>query len=101
MNFAEINRRFEAQCLAFVREKHLEKDCLTYFLESWPSFVSDIFDDLARPYASNLPVLMARLYVLDPFDNNQTFRDFAEYIGWEFDDLFNLIVDGIEPNRIA
>ena len=103
IDFAAINKRFEDQALAFVQKRGLEAECLTYLLETSPGIASDIFWELSHGHlgqSSLLPV-MARMLVLDPFDNPGIFGDFAEFIGWSYDDLFSLIVDGIEPERTA
>ena len=102
-NFLEINQRFEKRALDFVQQKHLEADCLTYIMEAHPDMAADIFHALSHGLSgkNDLLPLMARLLVLDPFDNPRVFGDFAESIGWSYDDLFALIVDGIEPTRTA
>ena len=103
IDFAAINKRFEDQALAFVQKRGLEAECLTYLMETSPGIASDIFWELSHGHLgkSDLLPVMARMLVLDPFDNPSVFGDFAEFIGWDYTDLFDLVVKGIEPNRIA
>lgn len=101
-NFLEINQRFEKRALDFVQKNNLEVDCLSYIMDAHPGMAADIFHALSHGLSGkdDLLPLMARLFVLDP-DNPDVFGDFAQFISWSYDDLFNLIVDGIEPERTA
>ncbi len=100
-NFLEINQRFEKRALDFVKKHHMEYEMISYIVETCPDIAVDMFEDLSRPYRSDIPVLMARMFVLDPFDNPEPFGQFAEEIGMTYESLFDLIVNGIEPDRTA
>ncbi len=100
-NFLEINQRFEKRALDFVKKHHMEYDMISYIVETRPDIAVDMFEDLSRPYKSDIPVLMARMYILDPFCNPVPFGQFAEEIGMTYQSLFDLIVNGIEPEQTA
>ena len=100
-NFLEINQRFEKRALDFVKKHHMEHDMIGYIVETRPDIVVDMFEDLSRPYKSDIPVLMARMFILDPFYNPEPFGQFAEEIGMTYQSLFDLIVNGIEPEQTA
>ena len=100
-NFLEINQRFEKRALDFAKKHHMEYDMISYIVETCPDIAVDMFEDLSRPYKSDIPVLMARMFVLDPFDNPEPCGQFAEEIGMTYESLFDLIVNGIEPDRTA
>ncbi len=103
ISLAEICRSFEERALAFVKERHLEREVLLYAVETSAAFAQDIWDSLTskyRPY-SELPGALCRNLVLDPFDNPSVFDEFAEYCGYSYTELFDYVVNGIEPDRTA